>query len=368
MQFVDLQAQRKRLGADIDAAIARVLEHGVFIHGPEVKQFEEELAAFVGAQHCVACGNGTDALVLALRALDLKSGQGVIVPSFTFAATAEAVVLAGGVPVFADVDAATFNLGAPAAAQARKEAETRGIDVVGVIAVDLFGQPADYTSLAAQLDGLWIVADAAQSIGGAVGETRVGALAPVTTTSFFPAKPLGCYGDGGALLTDDDDLAALLQSLRVHGQGSDKYDNVRVGTNSRLDTIQAAILRVKLAAFPDELGERQRVADGYRAAFAGTAVTPPPVTEGFRSAWAQYTIRTPQRDAVAQALADEGIPTAVYYRQPLHEATAYRQYAGADLPVTTAASTEVLSLPMGPDLREEQVERVAASVLAALAT
>jgi dTDP-4-amino-4,6-dideoxygalactose transaminase len=365
MQFVDLQAQRTRLGSKIDEAIARVLDHGVFIHGPEVAEFERQLADLVGARHCISCGNGTDALVLALRALDLQQGQGVIVPSFTFAATAEAVVLAGGVPVFADIDATTFNLDSESVALARKEAEAGGIDVVGAIAVDLFGQPANYDALTDSLSGLWLIADAAQSLGASVGPRRVGSLAPITTTSFFPAKPLGCYGDGGALFADDDDTAAILRSLRVHGQGSDKYDNVRVGTNSRLDTIQAAILLVKLAAFPEELLQRQRVADSYRQHFAGSPISTPTILEGFRSSWAQYTVRIPNRDAAAAALQRQGIPSAVYYRQPLHNSSAYARFASSlELSATVEASHDVLSLPMFPDLGDDDIAVVANALLA----
>lgn len=366
MEFVDLQAQRRRLGNDIDAAIGRVLAHGAFILGPEVAEFEHTLAEFSGARHCVTCANGTDALVLALRAIGLAPGDAVIVPSFTFAATAEAVVLAGGVPVFADIRAGSFNLDPDAAGAARDSAEARGLRVAGAIAVDLFGHPAEYEALAAALPGLWVIADAAQSVGASIGATRVGSLATVTTTSFFPAKPLGCYGDGGAVLTDDDDLAGLVRSLRVHGQGADKYDNVRVGTNSRLDTIQAAILLVKLTALPGELGHRQRVADAYRSRLAGSAVTTPTVVEGYRSAWAQYTVRVPDRDRVAAKLRAANIPTAVYYRQPLHTATAYKQFGGDALPATELAAGEVLSLPMGPDLTDADIDAVASALLAAV--
>jgi dTDP-4-amino-4,6-dideoxygalactose transaminase len=364
MEFIDLQAQRARLSPQIEDAIARVLEHGKFVSGPEVAELEERLADVAGVRHCVSCANGTDALVLALKASGLKSGQGVVVPSFTFAATAEAVVLAGGLPVFADIDPITFNLEPQSAAGARKEAEAAGIDVAGVMPVDLFGQPAPYEALQEALPELWFVADAAQSFGASVGDTRVGALASVTTTSFFPAKPLGCYGDGGAIFTDDNEIAEVLRSLRVHGQGSDKYDNVRVGTNSRLDTIQAAILLVKLDAFPAELLERQRVADRYRELLVGSPVQTPIALEGYRSAWAQYTIRTGGRDAVAARLKSAGVPTAVYYRQPLHRSSAYATFgAGSVLEETDVAAHEVLSLPMYPDMTDSLVEAVVETLL-----
>jgi dTDP-4-amino-4,6-dideoxygalactose transaminase len=364
MEFVDLQAQRRRLSPQIEDAIARVLEHGKFISGPEVAELEEKLAEFAGVRYCVSCANGTDALVLALKASGLKSGQGVVVPSFTFAATAEAVVLAGGVPVFADIDPNTFNLEPQSAAGARKEAEAAGIDVAGVMPVDLFGQPAPYELLRQALPELWFVADAAQSFGAAVGDSRVGSLAAVTTTSFFPAKPLGCYGDGGAILTDDNEIAQVLRSLRVHGQGSDKYDNVRVGTNSRLDTIQAAILLVKLDAFPAELEQRQRVADHYRKLLVGSPVQTPIVLEGHRSAWAQYTVRVAERDTVAARLTAAGVPTAVYYRQPLHRSTAYATFGGGSvLEETDTAATEVLSLPMHPDMTAEDIDIAVTALL-----
>jgi len=363
MKFVDLAAQRARLGSKIDDAIATVLDHGVFIGGPEVTTLEEQLSAFTGARHCVTCANGTDALVLSLRAIGLKPGDGVVVPSFTFAATPEAVVLAGGVPVFADIDPGTFNIDPTSAALAQKEAERVGIDVVGAIAVDLFGHPAAYSDLSAALPGVWLVADGAQSLGASVNGARVGTLASITTTSFFPSKPLGCYGDGGAIFTDDDDIADVVRSLRVHGQGSDKYNNIRVGTNSRLDTIQAAVLLTKLQSFPDELNERQGVADQYRIRLADSGVVIPRVAEGSRSAWAQYTVRVPDRDVVAAALSEASIPTAVYYRQPLHLSTAYALYAGElNMSHTETASREVLSLPMHPYLTAEEIDRVTALV------
>lgn len=372
LAFIDLQAQRKRLGARIDQAIARVLEHGRFILGPEVVELERRLAEFCGARHVVACSNGTDALVLALRAKNVGPGDAVLVPSFTFAATAEAVVLAGATPVFLDVSEDSFNLDPDGIEAGVATARKAGLTPRGIIAVDLFGQPADYEAIgsAAAAFGLWIVDDAAQSFGAGRNGRKVGTLAEITTTSFFPAKPLGCYGDGGAVFTDDRELAALLRSLRVHGQGSDKYDNVRIGINGRLDTLQAAILLEKLAIFPEEIGARQRAADRY-GELLGDVVTIPRLAAGATSVWAQYTVRLPgrDRDAVAEALRAEGVPTAVYYPLPLHRQTAYRSYpvAGGALPTSDRLSKEVLSLPMHPYLDEATQDRVATALRKAIA-
>lgn len=365
LAFIDLQAQRRRLGDRIDRAIARVLEHGRYILGPEVAELERRLAEFCGARHAVACSNGTDALVLALRARGVGPGDAVLVPSFTFAATAEAVVLAGATPVFLDVEEASFNVAPEGVARGVTAARDAGLTPRGLIAVDLFGQPADYEALveAAKPYRLWIVDDAAQSFGASRKGRKVGTLAEITTTSFFPAKPLGCYGDGGAVFTDDDETAALLRSLRVHGQGSDKYDNVRIGINGRLDTIQAAILLEKLTIFPDEIAARDRIAERY-GRLLGDLVAVPRLDAQASSVWAQYTIRVNDRDAVAKALAAAGIPTAVYYPLPLHRQTAYRQYpvAGGRLPVSDALAQDVLSLPMHPYLDEPTQDRVAEAV------
>ncbi|GIK98111.1 MAG: aminotransferase DegT [Alphaproteobacteria bacterium] len=371
LAFIDLQAQRSRLGDRIDRAIARVLEHGRFILGPEVAELEQRLAEFSGARHVVACSNGTDALVLALRAKGVGNGDAVLVPSFTFAATAEAVVLTGATPVFLDVAEDSFNLNPDGIEVGVAAARTAGLAPRGIIAVDLFGQPADHDAIgaAAAAFGLWVVDDAAQSFGAERGGRRVGTLAEITTTSFFPAKPLGCYGDGGAVLTDDAALAALLRSLRAHGQGSDKYDNVRIGINGRLDTLQAAILLEKLAIFPEEIAARERAAQRY-GELLGDIVSVPRLAAGATSVWAQYTVKLSgrNRDSVAKALTAEGVPTAVYYPLPLHRQTAYRQFpvAGGALPVSDRLSKDVLSLPMHPYLDEPAQERVAATLRRAL--
>ena len=371
LPFIDLQAQRRRLGDRIDRAIGRVLEHGRFILGPEVAELERRLAGFCGARHAISCSNGTDALVIALRALGVGPGDAVLTPSFTFAATAEAVALVGATPVFLDVQDDSYNLDPDAIDGGVSAAKAAGLVPRGVIAVDLFGQPADYDALtdAATIHGLWVIDDAAQSFGASWHGRGVGTLARITTTSFFPAKPLGCYGDGGAVFTDDDELAATLRSLRVHGQGVDRYDNVRIGINGRLDTIQAAILMEKLEIFPDEIVARDRIAARYSAALDEMAIVPR-IVAGATSVWAQYTLRLQgqDRDAVVTMLAAEGVPTAIYYPLPLHRQQAYRHFpvAGNGLPVSDRLARDVLSLPMHPYLDEADQDRVVAALRGAL--
>lgn len=366
MPFIDLQAQRRRIGDRIDQAIARVLSHGQFIMGPELHRFEERLAAHCGARHAIGCGSGTDALVLALLAMGVKPGDAVFVPSFTFAATAEAVALLGATPVFVDVDHVSFNIDPVSLADAAASTAGDGrLRPVGVIAVDLFGQPADYVAIheVAARHRLWVIADAAQSYGASSGDRRVGTLAAITTTSFFPAKPLGCYGDGGAVFTDDDRLAEVIRSLLFHGRGVDRNDMVRIGINGRLDTLQAAILLEKLEIFDDELLLRQVIADRYSAGLRGVARTPV-LRHGISSAWAQYTIVMDRRDEVVAYLKAEGIPTAIYYPLPVHRQTAYRSFPVAPdgLLVSEALSQRVLALPMHPYLDEETQARVIAAI------
>jgi dTDP-4-amino-4,6-dideoxygalactose transaminase len=361
--FVDVQAQRKRLGTRIDEAIGRVLEHGQFIMGPEVGELEERLASYCGVTHAVACASGTDALLLALMAHEVGPGDSVVVPCFTFPATPEVVALIGATPVFADVLPDTGNIDPESAAAAVDVATAAGLRSRAVIAVDLFGQPADYDAiepLCLQHD-LVLVADAAQSFGATWRNRRVGSIGDVSCTSFFPAKPLGCYGDGGAVFTDDDDLAVALRSLRQHGQGTDKYDIARVGINGRLDTMQAAILLAKLAIFDDELAARRRVADRYDAALTGL-VDVPGRRASTTSAWAQYTVQSTDRDGLAAALAADGIPTAVYYPMPLHYQPAYGNAptAGA-LAAGERLAQRVLSLPMHPYLDAATQDRIVRS-------
>jgi dTDP-4-amino-4,6-dideoxygalactose transaminase len=368
--FIDLQAQRARLGDAIDRAIATVLDHGRFIMGPEVAALEERLAAMGGAKHCVSCSSGTDSLLLVLMAWGIGPGDAVIVPAMTFASTAEVVALAGATPVFCDVLPDTFNMDPASVESAVATAKDAGLNLKAIIPVDLFGQPADYPAIQkiADAHGLKVMADSAQSYGGALGGKPVGSWGDATSVSFFPAKPLGCYGDGGAVLTDDADLAARMRSLRVHGQGTNKYDNVAVGLNARLDTLQAAILLAKLDIFEDEIEKRQAVAARYAEGLAGIA-TPPAVIDGAVSAWAQYTIRVADRDAVASALKEKGVPTAVYYPVALSDQPAYAHYprAGNGTPVSQALAHDVLSLPMHPYLDAATQDRILAALKDAVA-
>ncbi len=369
--FIDLAAQRRRLGAAIDKAILRVVDHGGYIMGPEVKRLEAGLGAFCGARHAITCSNGTDALALVLMAKGVRPGDAILCPSFTFAATAEVVAFLGATPVFVDCLPDTFNMDPASLARGIATGRRLGLNPVGVIAVDLFGQPADYDAIEPLCadHGLWLLCDAAQGFGATHRGRAVGSIGMATCTSFFPAKPLGCYGDGGAIFTDDDELAAAIRSLRVHGQGADKYDNVRVGMNGRLDTVQAAVLIEKLRIFPDEIAARDRIARRYAACLADVALVPR-LAPGCTSVWAQYTLRLPagRRDAVAATLKQAGVPTAVYYARPLHLQTAYRHHPVAEggLPVSEALAAEVLSLPMHPYLSEAVQDRVVAALRAAL--
>jgi dTDP-4-amino-4,6-dideoxygalactose transaminase len=349
--FIDVAAQRRRLGSAIDAAVARVLNHCQFILGPEVKAFETELAAFCGAKHVVTCASGTDALVLALRAMGIGPGDAVICPSFTFCAPAEVVALVGATPVFVDVDAMTFNIDAKGIAGAVVTAKQAGLKPKAIIPVDLFGLPADHRAIAvaAKAEGLLVLDDAAQGFGATYNHRRLGTFGQATATSFFPAKPLGCYGDGGAVMTDDDGIADALRSLRVHGQGSDRYDNVRIGLASRLDTVQAAVLIEKLKIFPDEIDARNKVARRYSDRLSDV-VTVPVMPHGSTSVWAQYTIQVAdgRRDLLAALLKAEGIPTVIYYPIPLHRQQAYKHYpvGRGGVTVSERLASEVISLPM----------------------
>jgi dTDP-4-amino-4,6-dideoxygalactose transaminase len=364
--FIDLKAQRARLKDRIDAAVMRVLDHGGYVMGPEVGEFERQLGAFGGAAHVLACANGTDALALPLMAWGIGHGDAVFCPSFTFAATAEVCPWTGATPVFVDILPDTLNLDPEHLERAIEEVKAKGeLTPRAIIAVDLFGQPVDYPKIAeiARRHGLKLISDSAQGFGCTLDGLHPLHWADVTTTSFFPAKPLGCYGDGGAVLTNDPDLHAVLVSLRNHGAGTDKYDNVRIGLNSRLDTVQAAILLEKLAVFPEEIVARNRIADRYAEGLKGAVVTPT-VIDGGVSTWAQYTIETPVRDGLAVALKDQGIPTAMYYPRPLHVQTAYRDFpvGGNGLPVTMDKAAKVISLPMHADLDEGTQDRIVEAV------
>ncbi len=361
--FIDLAAQRRRLGDSVDAAITRVLNHGQYILGPEVRAFEAELAAFCGAKHVVSCASGTDALVLALRAQEIGPGDAVICPSFTFCATAEVAALVGATPVFVDVDEKTFNIDPKGIVGAIDVAKSLGLKPKAVIPVDLFGLAADHGAVAAaaQAEGLFILDDAAQGFGATFNNRRLGTFGNATATSFFPAKPLGCYGDGGAVMTDDAGFADVMRSLRMHGHGSDRYDNIRIGLASRLDTMQAAVLLEKLKIFPDEIEARNRVARRYNEGLAGVAVTPT-VPAGMTSVWAQYTIRVSggRREAFAAAFKAEGIPTAIYYPIPLHLQQAYKDYpvGKGGVAVSARLAGEVISLPMHAYLDEATQDRI----------
>jgi dTDP-4-amino-4,6-dideoxygalactose transaminase len=372
IEFIDLGAQRRRIGQRMDDAVLRVVNHGKYIMGPEVAELEKKLSAFCGAKYTLSCANGTDALGLGLMALNVKPGDAILCPSFTFAATAEVVAWYGATAIFVDVFEDTFNMDPKSLEAGIETAKRRGLKPVGIIPVDLFGQPVDFDEIEpiARANKMWVMSDAAQSFGATYKDRKVGTMGQITTTSFFPAKPLGCYGDGGAVFTDDDKLIEVLRSLRVHGQGTDKYDNVRIGMNGRLDTMQAAVLIEKLAIFADEIVARDKVANAYAAVLKDVAIVPV-VKPGYSSVWAQYTIRLPgrDRDKIAAALKAQGIPTAIYYPKPLHVQTAYRDYpvAGNGLPVSERLAKEVLALPMHPYLDEPTQARIVGAVRAALA-
>ena len=365
--LIDLQAQRKRLGEPLMRAISEAVEGGQWILGPQVAILESQLAAFAGVKHAVACANGTDALFLLLKAWNIGMGDAVFVPSFTFAASAEVVALAGATPVFVDVLEDSFNIDPAslenAIAMVRRESK---LAPKVVMPVDLFGQPADYRKIGAiaKREGLLMLCDTAQSFGAIFDGKRTGAIGDAAATSFFPAKPLGCYGDGGACFTDDDGLAEILRSLRMHGQGSDRYEHIRIGWNSRLDTIQAAVLIEKLKIFPDEIEARNRIAQRYNERLGkSNRITVPRVIAGAQSVWAQYTIQVKDRTKLQSDLKDEGIPSGVYYPIPLGRQRAYAHFPSVPTPASDALSAVVVSLPMHPYLDEATQDRIIAAVL-----
>lgn len=367
IQFIDLQAQRRRLGEPMNKAILAAVEAGQWILGPQVKELEQKLAEFAGVKHAVACANGTDALMIVLRAWNIGPGDAVFVPAFTFAATAEVVALVGATPVFVDVHEDTFNLDPASLESAIAMVKKDGTLTPRVVMpVDLFGQSADYATIEpiCKREGLKLFCDAAQAFGCLLNGKHAAAIGDASATSFFPAKPLGCFGDGGATFTNDDELAATLRSIRVHGQGSDKYENVRVGVNSRLDTIQAAILLEKLKIFPDEIETRNIIAKRYNDGFSGSnRIITPRVMGGAVSTWAQYTLQVDNRDKLQADLKVKGIPTAVYYPIPLNEQKAYKQHPSTATPKSAALSKTVISLPMHPYLDRAQQDRIIAAVL-----
>ena len=378
LAFIDLAAQQRRLRPRLDAAIARVLDHGAYVMGPEVARLETRLAAFCGAALALTCANGTDALALPLMAWQIGPGDAVFCPSFSFTATAEVVPWMGATPVFVDIRPDTYTLDPVALEAAIRAVKAEGSLIPrAVIAVDLFGQCADYPALAAvaEAHGLKVIADSAQAFGATLDGTHPIHWADAVTTSFFPAKPLGAYGDGGAVLTDDDALWERMDSLRIHGKATPsdlagrafaheaKYLSARVGMNSRLDTLQAAILLVKLDVFVAEIALRNAVADRYRDGLAGRVAATPTVIPGGVSTWAQYTVEHADRDGLAAHLKALGIPTACYYPVPLHRQTCYAACpTPGGLPVTDAAAGRVLSLPMHPDLDPATQDRIIAAV------
>ncbi len=369
--FIDLQAQRRRLGEPLNRAIQAAVEGGQWMLGPQVAEFEQQLAAFTGVKHVVTCANGTDALLLLLRAWEIGAGDAVFVPAFTFAATGEVVALVGATPVFVDVLPDTFNMDPASLETAIALVKAQGkLSPKAVIPVDLFGQPADYRALApiCAREKLKMLCDVAQGFGGTLDDVKAGAIGDAAATSFFPAKPLGCYGDGGACFTNDDAMRELLLSIRMHGQGADRYEHVRLGTNSRLDTIQAAILIEKLKIFAEEVEMRDAVAQRYNNAFAGSNhIVEPKVIAGARSVWAQYTLQVENRAKFQADLKAAGVPTAVYYPIPLSKQKAYAHYPSAPTPVSEALAGKVVSLPMHPYLDVATQDRIIAAVLASVA-
>jgi dTDP-4-amino-4,6-dideoxygalactose transaminase len=367
--FIDLAAQRHHLGDSVERAIATVLDHGQFVLGPEVVELERQLASFCGARHCISCANGTDALLLALMAEGVGEGDAVFVPAFTFVATAEVVLLAGAMPVFVDVRADTFNLDVESLEAAIGEAKRRGLKPSCVIPVDLYGQPADHRAIneIAAAHGLVVIADAAQSFGASLDGKKVGTLGAYTATSFYPSKPLGGYGDGGALFTDDDDKATRLRALRNHGKGPGRPDTEYLGLNSRLDSIQAAILLEKLRLFPAEIPARQERADRYNEGL-GSVAKVPKLMPGATSVWAQYTIVTENRDELAKACRQAGVPTAIHYANALNCLPPYREMPAAPSGLRQAELLAecVISLPMHPYLGAEAQDAIIATVRRAL--
>jgi dTDP-4-amino-4,6-dideoxygalactose transaminase len=368
IQFIDLAAQQARIRGQVEERIRKVLDHGKYIMGPEVKELEDKLASYVGAKHCITCASGTDALLMPLMAYGAGPGDAIITTPFTFISTAEVVALLGATPIFVDIDPVTYNLD-PAQLEKVMQSERvkqSGLKVKGIIPVDLFGQPADYDEIEAfaKKHNLFVLEDAAQSFGAEYRGRKTGSFGDVAATSFFPAKPFGCYGDGGAIFTNDENLALKMRSIRVHGQGSDKYDNVRIGINGRFDTMQAAVLLAKLEIFDEELPLRNTVASRYSEKLKGKYVTPA-VKENRSSAWAQYSLLSEDREGDLQRLKEWNIPTAIYYPKPLHLQDAFRYlgYQKGDFPVSEHCAGRIFSVPMHPYMEEAEQEYVIKGLL-----
>jgi len=379
VEFIDLHAQQKRIREKIEARIRTVLDHGQYIMGPEIKEFESKLAAYVGVKHAIGCASGTDALLMALMALQVGPGDAIFTSPFTFIATAEVICLLGATPVFVDINPRTFNIDPEKLEQAinalkRNDRSLYPLPLThhplpltpkGIIPVDLFGLLADYAAIEkiASKYGLKTIEDAAQSFGAESMRRKACSFGDVACTSFFPAKPLGCYGDGGMCFTNDDSAAEIMDSIRVHGKGNHKYENVRVGINGRLDTLQAAILIAKFDIFAEEIELRQKVAAGYTLAFQESPVTPPFIPRGYKSSWAQYSVLAKDerhRSALQSKMKNEGIPTAIYYPKPLHLQTAFSHlgYRQGDFPVSEDCASRIFSLPMHPYLKGEDQGRI----------
>ena len=363
MQFRDLHRQYEAMKAEMDEALLGSARSGAYIMGPQVAELEQQLAAYVGVKHCITCANGTDALWLAMRALGLQPGDAVFVPDFTFFSTAEAAAILDLRPVFVDVDPDTYNMDVADLERKWQQTWESGLPPAAVVAVDLFGRPANYNAIVdfCNKKHIPLIEDGAQGFGGSIGGRKACSFGHISTTSFFPAKPLGCYGDGGALFTDDDHYADLLRSLRVHGKGSDKYNNVRLGLNSRLDTIQAAVLQVKLRHFDDELRAVNHVAKRYTELLRGK-VHVPEIPDGIVSSWAQYTIQVENRDELQARLKTNGIPSMVYYPRTMSRQTAFAHLGQEPCPVADRLSQTVLSLPMHPYMTDEELETVASLI------
>ncbi len=370
MQFIDLHSQKDRIRTALLHRIETILDSGHFIMGAEVTELESRLASYVGSRYCVSCSSGTDALFMPLLAKGIGPGDAVITTPFTFVATAEVISLAGATPVFVDVCQDTFNINPDLIGRAIEESVAQGLKPKAIIPVDLFGQPADYSRIetVAKAYKLWVLEDAAQSFGGSLKGRKAGSFGLAAATSFFPAKPLGCYGDGGAIFTDNEELDTVLRSIRVHGSGVDKYSNDRIGINGRLDSIQAAVLLEKLNIFDEELEARQRIADFYSNKLQNR-LNVPKVSEHYSSAWAQYSVLAAsfeEREQLMQALQKEGIPSMIYYKIPLHLQKAYSSlgYKAGDFPVSEDLSSRIFALPMHPYLKEEEIERICSVLLA----
>lgn len=369
INFIDLQQQQARIRPQLDEAIKQVLDGGQYIMGNHCQQLEQQLAQYVGVKHCLGCANGTDAIRLAMAALDVRAGDVVLTTNFTFFATSEVIAELGAIPVFVDVDE-TYNICPVDLENKLNQALAKGYPVKGIISVDLFGLPANHIAIndIAQKHGLWHIEDSAQGFGGKIGNQVSGSFATIATTSFFPAKPLGCYGDGGAVFTDSDELADKMQSLRVHGKGSHKYENVRIGYNSRLDTLQAAILIEKLKIFDDEVAVKNQLADFYTQSLKDVKeIKTPIVPQGYLSSWAQYTMQVDDRDGLMAHLKAAGVPSMVYYPKTMSQTVAlqpYEQYQLGGLVRSEALTQSVLSLPMHAYLTEQDKQNIVDAVIA----